>query len=99
MADLPTGAALLEAHGILEFKREQRSVCLVAGEIAGVEPGPVRRGTIAPYGVDIRMRGGGVVSVSGDVEDVREQWVAALGRLVEVQGQRDINRMILGQGS
>ena len=36
--------------------------------------------------VDVRLRGGGVVRVSGEVEDVREQWVAALGRLVEAEG-------------
>ena len=77
----------MEAYGIIEFKRGEASVYLLAGEIVGIEPEALLAGVTVPHPmVDVRLRGGGVVRVSGEVEDVREQWVAALGRLVEAEG-------------
>ena len=85
MADRATGAAALEAHGIIEFKRGQGPVYLLVAEISGVEPEALAPGTVAAAPmVNVRMRGGGAVRESGTVEEIRERWIAALsGKVVD----------------
>ena len=95
MADRPTGAAVLEAHGVLTFARNGEAVYVLAGEIAGVKAGAVASMGRPPE-VEIVLRGGGSMMVSGNVDAVRDVWVAALSRMVAAEGQRAINVATLG---
>ena len=45
MGDQPTGAAVREAHGVIRFTSRKGGVTdVMAGEVAGVEPGDVDEG-------------------------------------------------------
>ena len=62
----------------------------------GGRPGALKTGRGVVLGSAIVLRGGGSMMVSGNVDAVRDVWVAALSRMVAAEGQRAINVATLG---